>query len=756
MKKITFKNIAVVLFTIFSIGLQAQSDSSVWSSISADDVALQQKDNRSTMPTDFDLFSLNIENLKSILKEAPSRKTTSTSNIIIELPAENGKLERFRVFEASVFSEGLSEKFPGINSYAAQGLDDPTAMARFSFSNIGFNGVISSANHNSYYIDPYTQDKKKYIAYSTASLPASPKSFECLVEETVAPLIEAPSDVRNADDGTLRTFRLAVSANGEYSQFHLNEQGIPSTATDAEKKAAVLSAMNVTMTRVNGIYERDLAVTMVLVPNNEDIIYLNPATDPFDNLQRANILINQNQTVIDNNIGSANYDIGHIFTTGAGGLAGLRVPCTSSKARGVTGINAPIGDFYDVDYVAHEMGHQYGGNHSFNGTSGACGGGNRNGPTAYEPGSGSTIMAYAGICAGQNIQIHSDDYFHAISIQEMWANITTGNSQCGAESATNNDPPTADAGPNFTIPKSTPFILKGEGTDPNTGDVLSYSWEQFDNQSSPQPPQNTSTGGPAFRSINPLTSPNRYMPEFTTVLNGSTESTWEVVPSVGRLLRFRFTVRDNVVGGAASASDNTIITVDGDSGPFVITSQNDNPQWKQGSQRTITWDVAGTDVAPVNSPTVDIMLSLDGLEYDTILIAGTPNDGSETITVPNVDNSNDARIMIASSDNIFYDINDEDIVIDENLSVDEASLENFSLYPNPTTGIVNLEFITTASSKVAVSVYDLRGRKVAGKEFNNQGGTFKESFNYSSLNSGMYFITVNNGNRKVTTKLLKN
>jgi len=748
MKKITTKNLVFLLFVLFSFGMQAQNPSSLWSQITLNDVEVQKKEARNTMPSDFQLFNLETEGLKTILATAPSRKTTSSSNVIIELPTEGGTLERFRVFEASIFSEGLSEKFPGINSYVGQGIDDPTAMARFSVSQVGVHVMILSAKHTTTYIDPYTKDKTAYISYSRASLPADTSNFVCHVEDSFPsnlPDLEDESAQRNADDGMLRTFRLALACNGEYAQWHLNNQGIDPSETDAVKKAAVLSAMNVAMTRVNGIYERDLAVTMEFIPENEDIIFLDTATDGLSNNSG---MINQIQAVIDNAVGFNSYDIGHVFSTGGGGIAQLNSPCTSSKARGVTGLPQPIGDGFYVDYVSHEMGHQYGGNHTQNNN---C----QRSNASVEPGSASTIMGYAGICP-PNVQNVSDDYFHAISIQEMWNNITVGNSQCADQTPTGNDAPTADAGPDFTIPKSTPFILKGNATDPNSGDVLTYSWEQFDSQVAPMPPQNTSTGGPAFRSLDPMASPNRYMPALSTVLNGSTQSTWEVVPAVGRLLRFRLTVRDNVVGGAASASDNTRITVDGDSGPFVVTSQANNPEWKQGLQYTITWDVANTDIAPVDSQNVDILLSIDGINYDTVLIAGTPNDGSEVITVPSVDNTEDARVMVVGTDHLFYALNAEDILIDENLSVENASLENFTLWPNPTTGLVNLEFVTTTSNKVSVAVYDVRGRQVAGEVYNNQGGTFKETFNYSSLNSGMYFITVTNGDKKVTSKLLKN
>src|SRR5690606_15579363 len=243
-----------------------------------------------------------------------------------------------------------------------------------------------------------------------------------------------------------------------------------------------------------------------------------------------------------------------------------------------------------------------GANHTFNNS---CQN-NRNTSTAMEPGSGSTIMSYAGTCP-PNVQNRSDAYFHAISLQEMWSNIKHGAAQCGAQTSTNNDPPTADAGGNKTIPKGTPFILTGTGTDPNdpTGASLTYTWEQMNPQPAQMPPVNTSTQGPMFRSVQPSDSPSRYMPMIQTVINGNTQNTWEVVPTVGRTMNFRFTVRDNHAGGGSSASDNMRVTVDGASGPFVITSQNDPATWVTQTTETITWDVAGTNGGEVNTSHVD-------------------------------------------------------------------------------------------------------------------------------------------------------
>ncbi len=511
-------------------------------------------------------------------------------------------------------------------------------------------------------------------------------------------------------------------------------------------------AINTSMTRINGVYEKDLAVTMVLVANNTDIIYLNAGTDPFTN-NNAGVLINQSQQVIDAVIGTANYDIGHTFSTGAGGLAQLRVPCTSSKARGVTGTSFPLGDNYDIDYVAHELGHQYGANHTFNNS---CGN-NRNGGTAVEPGSGSSIMAYAGICP-PNVQPHSDDYFTAISIQEMWQNISAGTGQCAAQTPTNNEAPTADAGPDYTIPKSTPFVLKGTATDANGGDVLSHCWEQMNPQVAPMPPQNTSTVGPMFRTIDPLASSDRYMPALPTVLANQTQSLWEVVPSVGRNLSFRYTVRDNVAGGGSSASDNMVLTVDGASGPFLVTSQAVPTTWTIGNTETITWDVAGTDVAPVSSPNVDIWFSTDGgLTYPVSIALNVPNNGSALINVPNV-NTTTGRLMVMSSNNVFYDLNNAVITVDGVVGTEDFTFDNFAVYPNPSNGTFNLTFKPASSANIEVALYDLRGRAINTYTYDevSAASTFNKQLDYGYIESGVYFLVVKNGDKVTTKKIVKN
>ncbi|MGO3182724.1 MAG: reprolysin-like metallopeptidase [Aequorivita sp.] len=751
MRKSTLKHMLVLSFALFCFGVNAQSNA-LWTKASAKQTQNRQLAERNAMPQEYNLFALNTTALKSILANAPERNTGS-SNVIIDLPTNSGELQQFRVYEASVLEPAFQAQHPNIRSYAAQGIDDPSATARFSVTGHGVNVMITSAKYSTIYIDPYTKDSNYYISYNVSEIPALPSEFACHVEDQgVANKPGGTTGTENANDGKLRTFRLALASTGEYSSYHWNAAGVSSSAPDSEKKAAVLDAMVVTMTRVNGIYERDVALTMVLV-DNTDIIFLDANSDPYTNMDGYTMLA-QNQATCDSVIGNANYDIGHVFSTGGGGIAGLRVPCmTGNKARGVTGLTSPVGDNYDIDFVAHEMGHQYGANHTFNNS---CGN-NRNNPTAFEPGSGSTIMSYAGICP-PNIQSHSDAYFQAISIQEMWTNIKSGNSTCGEQTPTNNEAPTADAGPNYTIPKGTPFILRGTATDPD-GDALSHSWEQMDYQMAQMPPKETSDKGPAFRSLEPSSESDRYMPEIATVLANQTKSRWEVVPQVGRTMNFRYSVRDNVANGGATASDNMVVTFDAASGPFKVTSQSSpTTAWTTHSGETVTWDVAGSDVAPVNSPTVDILFSSDGGQTYPITIAeNVPNTGSAFIDVPNI-NTTTGRMMIISSNNIFYDLNDGTITIDGVVGVEDFEFENFSVYPNPSNGTFNISFKPASNDNIEVSLYDLRGRAIDQFTFDDvsASNTFTKQLDYDYVESGMYFLVVKNGEKVTTKKVIKN
>tara|TARA_R110001583_G_scaffold160872_1_gene312758 strand:- start:30695 stop:34528 length:3834 start_codon:yes stop_codon:yes gene_type:complete len=657
-------NTKYFLFTLFlflaTIIVSAQTSDDIWHKTSELQKRTSKKIERKSLPTTFEVFELNLKTLKRKLNNTPKRKgKLKKSSTVVSFPNENGELEKYEVFETSILEESLQKKHPNIKSYIGKGVENPTSIVRFSETSLGLHAMIFKESGDAIYIDPYTSDKESCIVYTKKNL-VNVSEFQCKVDEynTITKLetSNVSAKAENADDGNLRTFRLAIATTGEYSQFHLNNQGISASETDAVKKDAVLSAIVATMVRVNGIFERDVALTMVLVANNTNIIFLDAETDGFTN-DDGDVLIDESQTVIDGAIGSVNYDIGHTFSTGGGGLAELNSPCTNNKARGITGLNSPIGDPYAVDYVAHEIGHQFGATHTFNNS---CND-NRSSGTAVEPGSGSTIMSYAGICA-PNVQNAVDAYFHLVSIKQMWANITVGNSTCGVETSTNNNAPTLNILSNYTIPISTPFVLNTTASDID-GDALTYTWEQLDNEIIAHPLVSTATEGPAFRSVEPSSSSTRYFPSQATVIAGSLATTWEVLPSVSRTMRFGVNVRDNNLAGGQTASEETTITVDAESGPFEITSQQSSTTWDVGTAKTVTWNVSRTNISPVNCSFVNILFSSDGgLTYPTVLISNTPNDGSQEVVVPDISTST-GRIKVESVGNVFYAMNSSNITI---------------------------------------------------------------------------------------------
>ena len=640
--KLTVK--ALTLFLFLFISSTVFADSNPWTSVREQSFATSDM-NRWIVPQMYRTYELDMEQLENILNQAPLRFSNASfgTPVVLSLPMPNGAVERFQIFDAPVMADELAAKYPYINSYAGVGLDDPTASLRFDVTQFGFHAMVLSGKHSGVFIDPFARGNTEYyISYYKKDFHTK-KEVECHFEGD-ADMDKNVSQMESVQgDCMFRTYRLALACTGEYAQFHGGN--VPD----------VMAAFATSLTRVNGIYERDAGLTMIMVADNDQLVFLDAGTDPYTN-NDGGTMLGQNQTTCDNTIGTANYDIGHVYSTGGGGIASLNSPCTGSKAQGVTGQASPVGDPFDVDYVAHEMGHQYGANHTQNN---AC---NRNGNTAMEPGSASTIMGYAGIC-DPNVQFNSDAYFHAISIQEIADNIVNGSgSNCPVLTDPGNNAPIVDAGStSYTLPVATPFRLTATASDVD-GDSLTYCWEQMDNTPATMPPLSTNTAGPAFRSFDPVPEPYRYFPKLSDLVTGFDDE-WEELPSVARDMNFRVTVRDNNQGVGCTQEDDLQLNFAAGAGPFLVLNPNTALEWYVGEPQTVTWDVAGTDAAPVSCDNVDILLSLDGgLTYTDTLATNVANTGAYDITVP-IASSTTCRVMIFCSDNVFFDISDENFII---------------------------------------------------------------------------------------------
>lgn len=653
------KLLLFIALVLFSVG-NAQG---LWKEVGSGETIVGERVARDSNPRDFKLFSLDLEALKTAVASAPLRTVTQPSNVVVSFPNAEGILQKYRVYEASVLHPDLAASHTNIRSYVGKGIDDAAATIRFSITLFGLHAMMLSGQSGTFYIDTYTKDLKNYIVYNRAGLETN-NTFFCGVTDSESDFQDVPADANtvNSSNSLFKTYRLAMACTIEYAAFHVNAAGL-NAGTLQQKKDAVLAAMSVTMTRVNGIYERDFSLTMVLVPNNQDVIFI--TSDTFDNSNTNNILLDQSQTVIDSVIGSANYDIGHTVSTGGGGVAQLQSPCSASKARGITGLPAPVGDPYDVDYVCHEMGHQFGCAHTFNGDQGGCSG-NRTVSSAFEPGSGSTIMSYSGLCNGQDVQNQSGSYFHARSVIQASAFINAGGN-CAVAIPNGNTAPVVSAGANYTIPFGTAFVLKGSADDVDGNASLTYCWEQYDNEISPQPPLPTSAGGPNFRSNNPAVSPDRYFPKFSDVLANNLTPTWEVIPNVARAMDFSLVVRDNGTPLGGQTQRATMVLTLANTGPFKVTSQAALEGWAQNTTENVTWDVAGTDANGINTSLVNIRLSVDGgATFPYLLAENTANDGSEAITVPNVV-SQTCRLMVEAVGNVYYALNSTNFVVGYNV-----------------------------------------------------------------------------------------
>ncbi len=637
---------------------------------------------RPSFPKEFKLFGLNRDGLEQRLLSVVDRPGEPA---ILSLPNADGRIEQFELFEASNFDPVLQARFPEIRSFSGRGVTDKHATVKLSISPQGVQGTVFRTasgflkfEATTEIIEPYSQDRTVYAVFrSERSKGGLPWACRTPVESALFSQWKQQIDSERiatpeSNTGEIRTMRLAQSVNGEYSNYF--------GATSSSQVALVLAGINATLTRSNGVYERDLGLHLNLIPETTNLIYYDGATDPYsDDLGTWNDDLAG--AIAAQGITPAMYDIGHMFgASGGGGNAGC-IGCvcspTHDKGMGITSPadDVPEGDFFDIDYVVHEVGHQLGANHTFS-----------YGQIPYpedmgqdkEIGSGITIMGYAGITPVSDVAPHSIDVFHETSIGQIQENLPTrGCPAAGIMPSTNRSPVVAAVG-NYTIPMLTPFKLTGSATDPD-GDAVTYNWEQNDSA------QNTGITsaaasanpakliGPNWLSFNSTSSPTKYFPRLSTILAGEFTTQAhpggdpavliEALSSVSRVLNFRLTVRDNhpyvpgVAIGQTQYRDMTV-SVTNLAGPFKVTAPDSPVTWQGGTTRTVTWQAANTNLPPVGTTMINIRLSVNGGQtFPIMLKANTPNDGSEAVVVPGI-GTDTARIMVEAVGNIFFDISD--------------------------------------------------------------------------------------------------
>ncbi len=699
------------------------------------------KPERIITPTVYETLLLDKDKLDVILSSAPQEGAIGADKSEpFEVLLPNGKREAFYLVEYSMMEPALAAEFPAIKTYYGYGVNDRSHRIRLDWTSNGLNAMLLLPEGLAF-LKPYARgDKAHYLSYYERDLPVNTEPFNCgtKAEKSFAPTASESASI--AGDCQLRTYRLAIAVTGEYATSTLGASSAGTAADDATVTAHIVTSIN----QINGWYERDLTARFILIANLSDIFYYDGATDPYTN-SSSTTMLGENISNLDVTIGSANFDLGHVLgnSGGSSGVAGLNVLCGASKARGVTrasasGINQPR--FLKV--WSHEMGHQFGAGH----TQGEdC---QRSSASAMEPGAGTTLMSYVTSACANQIQNVPDYYFHAISIQQMSARMLS--TSCATILPSANSAPTVSAGSNVTVPSATPLLLDAVASDVDN-DPLTFTWEQYNNEVAEAiPPASTNTQGPSFRSFPPSTESGRYLPNLTAVVNGTTP-TWEVLPSVARTMDFRVTVRDNSTNSMSctAESDITITTVAG--GPFLVTSPTTaGVIWVEGQTRTVSWDVAGTNVAPVSCANVDILLSYDGgFTYPVTLANSVTNDGAEDIVVPS-GLTTTARVQVRCSDNIFYNISATDFEIQ--VSTGPSFLLDL---PNPLATICPGDVesnipITTSSiagftGNVSLSATNLPGSTVATFDSPTitagQGTTFEIS-NTAGLAEGNYTITI--------------
>jgi len=647
--------------TACAISLLGFSQNNLWTGVTVESAKSYTDANKGIIPQNFRLFKLDQLQASQLQRQASTSEISVPaikSAIKFDIPLPEGNVLPASLFESAILSEDRQKANPDLKTYLLVNPETNNTAARFTISKEGISGIV------------FTEKGTVYINPLGAAYPGVHMIYYTKdIKSTIPVVCGAKEDISGlkpmsalAGDCKKRTYRLAVAATGEYTNW-------------AGSQANALIYITTSVNNISAIYERDATIHLTLVTNNS-ILYTNAAADPYPTISFPDATtLGTNHTTLNTNIVSANYDLGIVFNYGwNGGLASVGVVCNNSfKGQAAAGLDfglgangtpGPQGPIFDQT-AAHEIAHLFNATHTHSATNGQCGPPNINAATAYETGGGSTIMAYAGSCTGNSYQNYSDLYFHAGSIAQIQSYVTGGSGSCSSPIINSNNAPAVTVpAPSYTIPVSTPFTLSSTGTDAD-GNTLKYTWEQMDaGFTTSTPPLATNVSGPNFRSYPPSVNSARTFPPLADIIAGNSPF-YEVLPSVTRTMNFKVTVRDEAAGGGCTAEANVAVNAVATAGPFIVTSQSSPTSWVSNGTNTtaITWNVANTTAAPVSCSAVDILFSTDGgVSFPYTLVANTPNDGTQTITIPNLVTFI-GRIKIQARNNIFFNVNTADIII---------------------------------------------------------------------------------------------
>lgn len=750
----------LILFVLLLANFCAIS-SSYWEIIP--DKNLDVPGTQRIFPKEFRIAKLSTSDFNLFQSFIPNEESGLMADF--SLPTPDGEFMNFHVYECPMMEKPLADKYPMIKTYTAICIENPLITAKLDFTLFGFHAMIFNGE-NTWFIDPYTDVKTDwYMVYykKNFSKPLNQR-MHCEMEDHKQPSLSTTDEISLDKDLPAlaskqnglqkRNYRLALACTIEYAD---------AVCTTTPTKPLVLSAMTTSINRINGVFEREFSMHLNFVAKEDTLIFIS-GTDPYTN-NSGSTMLGQNQTTVNSRIGSANYDIGHVFSTGGGGIASLASVCGTVKAQGVTGSPSPVGDPFDIDYVAHEMGHQYGGEHTFNSVSGSCSG-NRSTLGAFEIGSATTIMGYAGICSPDDIQQHSDDYYHFISLEQMTNSAVIA---CADSSASGNSLPTLPSINNtYIIPYRTDFELTAPaGVDANN-DPLTYCWEEWEAKVTGSQSQALSAGCawnatasasriPMQRSFFPTTDRNRTFPALKQLLLNTESYLGERLPETARKFKYRCTLRDlhNGWGAFYTSLDSVILDVRTTTSLFRVTSQaTSGSTFGAWNQINVTWDVAGTTAAPFNTANVDIYLSIDsGKNFNYPMALNTANDGSQMITMPNVTTTaNYCRIKVKAAGNVYFDLNDAFFKITPApagvTEITKADL--FNIYPNPVNDVLHIE------SKDGSMIQSIRLTDMSGRVVMEQlASSDKVQLNTSSLAKGVYILMISNGAQEFSSRITK-